>query len=203
MYAPWRAAIEWFIYHPVHILVLYLVIGPVARDIAGPQWHSWLMFLVSILSVDGSAFMYNLPLLLFLLSLPLDSRAFRYPELRGLSVDELGRSLMQEILRQRDITGEVQLLKGFGEEGNLDDDHFHAWLWLWMAARYLGDATLERSARLRCEQHLIQEGWPGRSSWLWSRYMAWHVRAEVAFRGTAAAAAWVIPPKLPGRWRSI
>lgn len=105
------------------------------------------------------------------------------------------RRLMRKIRAGGDVTSEVESIREFAEEGNVDGEHLDAALWLWLGARYSRRPQLEQLAATRVMALLLIDRTRTESRWLRPQYIAWRLRAEAELERDPALRG-LLPPDL-------
>jgi hypothetical protein len=186
--ARFQPAVECALYSPVLWLLLFVAAKPFLIQ-SGFMSESTASFILTRSFAFLVAAVGLLPLLKYLWSIMV------WPSLSRTRVEQMGRSLTAKILNDQPISDELKEIASFAEEGNVDDEHFEAALWLWFAARYDGDYLLEREAREQVQRMLLIDRREYDSRYFAPIYVAWRLRAEVRFAKNALARR-ALPPAI-------
>lgn len=101
------------------------------------------------------------------------------------------RALLRQLDDGSDVSDTERRLVAIADEGNVDDQHLEARLWVWFLARCRADLDLERRMRIAAAQTLRIGG-----GYMWARSTAWRIRLETQLRSHPRLAPR-LPPALP------
>jgi hypothetical protein len=108
-------------------------------------------------------------------------------------IGRAGNVVRRKLLNGEDVSEEIALLTRLAV-ANFSWAALEARLWLWVVARSVRDPVLEKAVRAEVDFYMRLDRERTASRFLWPHYLAWQLRAEMAFRKTPG----VVPPRLPG-----